>query len=91
MPDRFWNELNVEKDVFFQSVTQEYSEKENPSSPNRSQAFRLLVRMLNHWATGDLLKLGPVNWVHLANILDMDMNLDEWNMRNERMDKYYYF
>ena len=39
-----------ENDVFFQSVTQAYSEKENPSAPIRSgtKDLRLLVRMLYH-------------------------------------------
>ena len=35
------------KDDFFQSVTQAYSEKENPSAPNGRRAYDLLISTLD--------------------------------------------
>ena len=52
----------------FHSVTQLYSEKQNPNrnlpAGVESVTFQLLVWMLYHRATGDLRELRPLNWVH---------------------------
>ena len=72
--------------VFLQSVTQEYSEKSFPSSPNRSRTYDLPV------ASPGAIPLSyrrpvearPLYSVHVTNILRTakDWNIDEWNMGN---------
>ena len=37
--------------------------RKNPSTPNRSRTYGLLVQMLQHWATGDSWQLRPLNSV----------------------------
>ena len=61
-----------ENDVLFK-VTQAYSEK-NPSAPITSRTyktFRLLVRMLYHWATGDSWELRPLKQEYASLVITL--------------------
>ena len=48
--------------------------RKNPSTPNRSRTYGLLVQMLHHWATGDSWELRPLNSVclHTASTGNVD-------------------
>ena len=73
--------------MYYSVMTQAYSEKEIPSSPNRSRTYDLPITcsgalpLSNRRLVGaTAIKLG--SWVkHPAYCLDL--NVDEWHMRNE--------
>ena len=58
-----WHEEN---DVLFSRWHRQTRKKETRVllSGVETKTFRLLVRMLYHWATGDSRELRPLNWVH---------------------------
>ena len=80
--------------IFFQSVTQAFSEKEIPSSPNRSRTYDLpitssdaLPLSYRRVVGAKAIKLGSCD-KHPAYCLDL--NVEVWHMRNGRRNVMVY-